>query len=194
METLRFYLELGLEHVLDPNAYDHILFLAALATPFVFKQWKQVIILATVFTITHCLSLSLSAYDIYRADPGLIETLIPITIMLTALVNLWLVYRNQLGVAGRLHGILTGFFGLIHGFGFSNYFNMLMQAEDEKALPLVGFALGIELSQLIVILSILALTTLLLRLTPLKQKWVIIVLSAAVILITIPLLIGAFSS
>lgn len=188
MDTFPFFVNEGLVHVLDPNAYDHILFLAALAVPFLFKQWKQVVLLATIFTITHCASLALSAFDVFRADMEIIETLIPLTILATALGNIALALTEQLGKAGWIHGIATGVFGLIHGFGFSSHFNMLMQAYDQKLLPFLGFALGIELSQLIVILLILAITTALFRMSPLKQKWSVIVLSAVVIAFTIPLL------
>lgn len=188
MQTFSFYTELGLDHVLDPNAYDHILFLSALAVPFLFRQWKQVVVLATVFTVTHCASLALSAFGVYTANPELIETLIPLTILATALGNIALALTEQLGKAGWIHGIATGVFGLVHGFGFSNYFNMLMQAEDQKVVPLLGFAFGIELSQVIIILLILALTTALFRFTSLKQKWGVLVLSAVVIAFTIPLL------
>ena len=65
MEELWFYVELGLKHVLDINAYDHILFLIALALPFTFRSWKKVLLLATVFTITHCLALVLSVYHVF---------------------------------------------------------------------------------------------------------------------------------
>ncbi|PQJ16149.1 HupE/UreJ family protein [Aureicoccus marinus] len=191
MGKFGFYTELGLDHVLDSSAYDHILFLAALAVPFVFKQWKQVIVLASIFTITHCLSLALSAFDVMRPDPAWIEALIPATIVATALGNIALVITDDLGRAGIIHSIATGVFGLVHGFGFSNYFNMLMAGEEEKVLPLLGFATGIELSQVFVILLMLGLTTLLQRFTPLKQNTVILVLSGVVIVITLPLLVSA---
>lgn len=191
MGKFRFYTELGLDHVLDLSAYDHILFLAALAVPFVFKQWKQVIVLATIFTIAHCLSLALSAFGVMRPDPTWIEALIPATIVATALGNIALVINDELGRAGIIHSIATGVFGLVHGFGFSNYFNMLMAGEEDKIVPLLGFATGIELSQVFIILLMLGLTTLLQRFTPLKQKTVILVLSAVVIVITLPLLVSA---
>ena len=51
-----FYVKLGLEHVLDFAAYDHILFLAALSIPFTFIRWKDVVLLATIFTFVNLLS------------------------------------------------------------------------------------------------------------------------------------------
>jgi len=88
MQDFLFYIQLGLNHVLDFSAYDHILFLVALAIPFSIGKWKNVVILATIFTISHCLSLAFSVYDIFRVDVALIEFLIPVTILLTALFNL----------------------------------------------------------------------------------------------------------
>src|SRR5690606_19715140 len=147
MHDFLFYIELGLDHVLDLGAYDHILFLSALALPFTFKHWKKVLILATVFTLAHCLSLALSAYGVVQVDVGLIEFLIPVTILLTALFNFVHIRNQELEVGLSLHILATAFFGLIHGFGFSNYFRMLIAGEQDMVVPLLGFATGIELSQ-----------------------------------------------
>ena len=136
MQEFLFYIRLGLDHVLDFGAYDHILFLSALAVPFTFKYWKRVLILATIFTIAHCTSLALSVYEVATVDVGLIEFLIPVTILLTALFNFAYVYKEALDVGLFLHILATAFFGLIHGFGFSNYFKMLMAEEEDKITPL----------------------------------------------------------
>ncbi|AYN66217.1 HupE/UreJ family protein [Euzebyella marina] len=192
MQDFLFYLELGLGHVLDINAYDHILFLTALALPFTFKSWKNVVLLATVFTITHCLSLALSTYEVLTVDVGLIEFLIPVTIAFTAVFNL--LFTNM--PTGRknigLHALATAFFGLIHGFGFSNYFKMLMAEQDNKVVPLLGFAAGIEVSQVLIVLTVLLLAYLLLNILKVEQKWFIRVGSILIILITIPMLIDTF--
>ena len=132
MQDFWFYIQLGLHHVLDFSAYDHILFLSALAIPFTFKSWKKVLILATVFTVTHCLSLALATFDILIFDISLIEFLIPVTIFLTAVFNLIYVNSEIQHKNVVLHLIATAFFGLIHGFGFSNYFKMLMAEEEDK--------------------------------------------------------------
>jgi hypothetical protein len=192
MSDVWFYLKLGLTHVLDPAAYDHILFLAALTVPFTFKSWKKVFWLVTVFTIAHCFSLALSAFEIVRVNVAYIEFLIPVTIFLTALFNI--VLLNRTGEKGSFMGQLlaTGFFGLIHGFGFSNYFNMLMAEETEKILPLLGFAGGIEMAQLSVILCILLMTYLFLSILKIPRKVVVLVASILVISITVPMLVNTF--
>lgn len=192
MQEFLFYIKLGLDHVLDFGAYDHILFLSALAVPFTFKNWKKVLILATVFTVAHCTSLALSVYEVVTMDVGLIEFLIPVTILLTALFNFAYVYKESLDVGLFLHILATAFFGLIHGFGFSNYFKMLMAEEEDKITPLLGFATGIELSQVTIILIVLAIAFVIVDLLKVKRSILIAIASILIIAITIPLLIDTF--
>lgn len=192
MQELLFYLQLGFEHVLDPSAYDHVLFLFALAIPFGWRSWKKLLLLATVFTLFHCLSLALSAYKIMQVDTGLVEFLIPVTILLTALFNFFYLVRDADDTAIFLHLLATAFFGLVHGFGFSNYFNMLVADLESKGFPLLGFALGIEFAQVSVILLALLLMVGLRSLPFLGKQRALTVASILVILITIPLLIDTF--
>ncbi|TMM58767.1 HupE/UreJ family protein [Maribacter algarum] len=192
MQDFIFYIKLGLNHVLDFAAYDHILFLIALTLPFTFKSWKKVILLATIFTIAHCLSLFLSVYGVLVMDVGLIEFLIPVTILGTALFNLIYVKSTQENRSLRLHIFATAFFGLIHGFGFSNYFNMLMAEEEEKLGSLLGFATGIEIAQVLIVLVVLAVSYVFLSVVKVKSRLFITIASILVILITIPMLIATF--
>ncbi|WP_422349763.1 HupE/UreJ family protein [Flagellimonas sp.] len=192
MQEFWFYIKLGFNHVLDLGAYDHILFLSALAIPFTFKNWKRVVILATIFTIAHCTSLALSAFEVMTVDVGLIEFLIPVTILLTALYNLTYVFGNSQTSGRYVHVLATAFFGLVHGFGFSNYFKMLMAEQEDKVLPLLGFATGIEFSQVAIILIILGVAFVVLDLLKVKRKLFIGIASILVIAITIPLLIATF--
>jgi len=192
MTDFWFYIKLGLEHVLDLGAYDHILFLAALAVPFTFKSWKQVVILATIFTVAHCTSLALSAYDVLKVDVGLIEFLIPVTIAITALFNIYRLIKSQESTGIFFTGLATMFFGLIHGFGFSNYFNMLMAEEEQKLSPLLGFATGIEFSQVAIILMVLLLAWLLQDVIGLKKNYFVLSTSILIVLVTIPMLMNTF--
>lgn len=192
MQDFWFYIKLGLDHVLDFSAYDHILFLSALAIPFTFKHWKKVLLLATVFTIAHCFSLMLSVYEVVVMDVSLIEFLIPVTIFLTAIFNV--IYlktlQNYRNIA--LHVVATTFFGLIHGFGFSNYFKMLISGAEEKLVPLLGFATGIEISQVIIVFLMLALAFVLQSVLKVKYHLFVWIASIIVVLITIPLLYQTF--
>lgn len=191
MNDFLFYTDLGLEHVLDINAYDHILFLCALAIPFSFRQWRQVLILASIFTLAHCLSLAIATYQIIKVPSELIEFLIPFTIALTALYNLYSLKTNRPSNL-FLHAAATAIFGLVHGFGFSNYFTLIIADAPKKLLPLVAFALGIELSQVIIVLSLLLLAYLLTEVIGIKKKTVTAVVSIIVLLITLPLLLKTF--
>ena len=192
MENFWFYIQMGLEHVLDLEAYDHILFLAALSVPFTFASWKKIVILATIFTVAHCASLALSVFGILVVDVGLIEFLIPITIFFTAVHNIIqstkpAEHRNMV-----LYSVATGFFGLVHGFGFSNYFKMLMEGEVEKISPLLGFAAGIEFSQILILLAVLCINYMVRALFKVKQPLFTQLMSIIILLITIPMLIATF--
>ena len=188
-----FYCKLGIDHVLDWGAYDHVLFLSALTAPFTFKHWKKVVVLATLFTIAHCLSLLLSAYDIINVDVELIEFLIPLTILLTAVNNIVQVFMAQGKNNAYLLEFATTFFGIIHGFGFSNYFNMLMSEEEEKIVPLLGFASGIEISQLTVIFSILTLAFIMQSKFGMRRSVFTVLISSVIVLFTIPMLLNTWS-
>ena len=192
MQEFWFYIKLGLQHVLDINAYDHILFLTALALPFTFKSWKNVLWLATVFTVTHCLALVFSVYEIMVVDATWIEFLIPVTILATALFNIVDVMLLKENRTIWFHMLATGFFGLVHGFGFSKYFKMMIMGEEDKLAPLLGFAGGIELSQVVIVLLVLVLAFVVQTLMNVKQRVFILVGSIVVILITLPLLYETF--
>lgn len=192
MQEFWFYIKLGLNHVLDFGAYDHILFLAALAIPFTYKNWKKVLLLATVFTVFHCLSLTLSVYETVVVNASWIEFLIPVTILLTALFNVLDIKENTHQKSWSLQLLVTAFFGLVHGFGFSNYFKMLMAGEEQKVGPLLGFASGIEVSQILIIVCVLILTYVTQSILKVKQPLFISISSVLIILITIPMLVKTF--
>ena len=153
MQELIFYFELGFFHVLDWNAYDHFLFLLALTLPFSIKEINKVFWLVTLFTIGHTFSLILSSFEIYNPSENIIELLIPITIMITALSNI--INNNKISSNKFFELNFSLFFGLVHGFGFGNYFNQMTFPVDSKLNPLLGFATGVEFSQLIIVLGVL---------------------------------------
>jgi len=192
MELFWFYIKLGFWHVLDLSAYDHILFLAALTIPFTFKKWKVVLLLATLFTIAHCTSLALSVYGILVMDIALVEFMIPITICLTAVFNIIYIKAIDGQSTIYLHILAAIFFGLIHGFGFSNYFGMLVAEETDKLTSLLGFATGIEFSQIVIILMVLMVTYVVQSVLKVHRSFFIITASILLILVTIPMVIRAF--
>ena len=155
MDNFMFFLKEGLFHVLDWNAYDHVLFLIVLVVIYDFKNWQKILWLITLFTIGHTLSLILSAYKIVTISQNWIEFLIPVTILITALVNVFFAKNATKLAKTNTNLFFALFFGLIHGLGFSGYFKILIGSSTQKLIPLLEFALGIEIAQVIVVLAIL---------------------------------------
>ena len=85
---LKFF-ELGLYHIISFSSYDHILFVALLTLPYVFKDWKRLLILISMFTLGHTLSLLLGVYDIINLNVNVTEWLIPLTIFFAAVFNIF---------------------------------------------------------------------------------------------------------
>jgi hypothetical protein len=153
MSEFWIYFEIGMRHVLNISAYDHVLFLIALTVPYAFKDWKRVLILISLFTVGHTIALLLSVYGIVVVKVNLIEFLIPITILVTALFHLFTAGKSSKNESISIIGFITLFFGIVHGLGFATYFkSILAGSTNDKLLPLLEFATGIEASQIIVVL------------------------------------------
>ncbi len=154
MNQFFIFLKLGFSHIADPQAYDHLLFIITLCALYPIRAWKRILILVTAFTIGHSITLALSALDILRIPSDLVEFLIPVTILITALYNI-LSPSNALDTSKRqavvFHYTLALVFGLIHGMGFSNYFRTLMGESSAILMPLFSFNLGIEIGQLLIV-------------------------------------------
>ncbi|MDA9775487.1 HupE/UreJ family protein [Algibacter sp.] len=191
LENFWFNVEYGINHVLDINAYDHVLFLIVLSIPYVFKDWKRVLLLVSMFTLGHTLSLVLAAYNVVTVNATMVEFLIPITILVVALFN---VFTSGKGAQREKVGVLflsTLFFGLVHGLGFAREFKMLLGDTDNKLVLLLEFALGIELAQVIIVFVVLFLGYIvqtIFRLT--KRDW-IMVISAIVVGLVIPMILNS---
>lgn len=188
MDDFLLYVKMGLNHVLDFTAYDHILFLIVLAVIFSFHQLKKVLYLITLFTLGHTITLALSAYGVLKINVTIVEFLIPVTIFITGVVNI-INLKKTSNNKDNINLIFALFFGLIHGLGFSNYFRMMIGREEDKLLPLIEFALGIEISQVIIVLGILIIGSIVqstLKVT--KRDW-ILVTSSIVIGFVIPMMI-----
>jgi len=189
MSQFWLYFKLGLTHVLDINAYDHVIFFIALVIPYTFKNWKQVLWLVTTFTVGHTLSLMLSVYEIATINAQWIEFLIPVTIGLTAIYGILTAGKTGENKKIGLAFFATLFFGLVHGFGFSNYFKHIVAIEDSKLIPTLEFALGIEAAQLIVVLFVLLLSYIMQTIFRFSRKEWMLIGSGIVIGFVIPMLI-----
>jgi len=140
---------LGFQHITDPRGADHIVFLLALAAIYRFKDWRECVWVVTAFTIGHSITLALAVTRVLDLPTSLIEFLIPVTILVTALENLIVRDRTTAVWGRRYRPVFAGLFGLVHGAGFANYLRSLFV--DSIAVPLLGFNIGLELGQLIVI-------------------------------------------
>lgn len=147
MSLFEMYLRLGFTHIIDINGYDHIVFVLVLCAGYSLKQLNKVLILITAFTIGHSLTLALSTLNLINVPSNLIEFLIPATILVTALSNIIPLKAGN----NRFVYIVTLFFGLIHGLGFSNYLKELLGRESNIFTPLLAFNLGLELGQILIL-------------------------------------------
>lgn len=190
MSQFWIYFQIGLKHVLDIHAYDHVLFLIALAVPFSFKDWKRIVLLVSLFTIGHTLALILSVFGIIAVKVNVVEFLIPITILTTALFNLFTAGKSSKKESINVVFFITLFFGIIHGLGFSNYFKSILGGTpSSKLLPLTEFALGIEAAQIVVVFIVLILSYIVQTVFRFSKRDWSLVLSAFVIGVVVPLIV-----
>ena len=180
MHPFKFYLKLGFEHIADLNAHDHILFLVVLCAVYKMNQWRNILILITAFTIGHSITLFLVSLDYFTIPSRVIKLLIPITILITSLQNV--INDKQLKNFSRMgrNYFMALFFGFIHGMDFSNYFRALIMSPEEILIPLLGFNIGIELGQLLVVLFIVLIGFIFLNILKVKHnKWNFFISGAA---------------
>lgn len=149
MSTFLTFAQLGFRHIVDISAMDHILFLLALAAIYRPRDWRDAMWVVTAFTIGHSITLVLAVTGVVTLPSALIEFLIPITILITALENILVSDRGRAWWSGHYRPIFAGVFGLVHGAGFANYLKALFV--DHIAVPLLGFNLGIEAGQIVVL-------------------------------------------
>jgi hypothetical protein len=192
MSEFWIYFQIGLKHVLNIHAYDHVLFLIALSVPFAFADWRRIAVLVTIFTVGHTLALLLSIFGIIAIKVNVVEFLIPITILITALFNLFTAGKSGKTESINLIFFVTLFFGIIHGLGFSNYFKSLLGGTpSSKLLPLSEFALGIEAAQIVVVFVVLILSYIVQTFFRFSKRDWTLVMSAFIIGVVVPMIIAS---
>ena len=180
MHPFEFYLKLGFEHISNLAGYDHILFLVALCAIYQIQQWRRILVLVTAFTMGHSVTLILASLDLFTIPSNIIKFLIPTTIFITAFHNVIFTHvAEKSSKMGRNYAMAL-FFGLIHGMDFSNYFKALLMGDSSIAIPLLGFNLGIELGQLLVVFFIVGIAFLFLNVIGIKHReWNVFISGAA---------------
>src|SRR5690606_32390491 len=103
---------------------------------------------------------ALSTLDVISVNAELIEFLIPVTILVTAVSNI-VKKKDGSGRSIQLNYAYAAFFGLIHGMGFSNYLKSILGRDERIVTQLLAFNLGLELGQIIIVAFFLVLSFLL---------------------------------
>lgn len=180
MSQFQLYFNLGVQHILDLEGFDHILFIIALCVVYLMRDWKKIIILVTAFTIGHSLTLALATLRLVQINTDLVEFLIPLTIAITCFSNI-LRPKPSSGNGVQLNYSFALFFGLIHGLGFSNYLRSLLGRESSIFQPLLAFNLGLEVGQLVIVAVFLVISSLLVGIIGVNRKEWILVISSIVL-------------
>ena len=179
MQDFSFYFQIGCEHIISSDALDHQLFIAALSAIYLLKDWKQVLILVTAFTIGHSLTLILSVLDVFRFNSKWVEFLIPCTIVITAISNLF--QKKFTPRTIRINYFLALGFGLVHGMGFANSIRMMLASDQNLGWGLFGFNVGLEVGQIVVVMILLLVSYLIINYLKVNRREWVIFLSAAVL-------------
>ncbi|MGC1633572.1 MAG: HupE/UreJ family protein [Gelidibacter sp.] len=182
-------IQFGINHILNFKTYTHILFLLVLTVPYAFKDWKRILILVTIFTLGHTVSLLLAFYGIVSIKGTLIAFLIPITILVVALYNVFTAGKKAPSEKVGILFLSTVFFGLIQGLSFASKLKMFTAKTDNKIVPLIGIEIGIELGQIIIAFAMLFLGFLCETIFRFSKRDWIVVLSAIVVGVIIPMVI-----
>jgi len=189
MSEFSLYFGLGKEHILDyANGYDHILFVLALCAVYSVHDWKKILILVTAFTLGHSITLALATLEIIAVQGEWIEFLIPLTIFITSFANLFLAEKSIDKSKVQINYLFALFFGLIHGLGFSNFLRSLLGKDQNIITQLLGFNLGLELGQIIVVTLFLAVSFIWVDLVKVSRRDLKLILSSAIAGIALVLL------
>ena len=180
MHSISLYVQLGIDHITDIAGFDHILFLIALCAVYKLEQWRSLLVLVTAFTVGHSVTLALASLSVIVVPSNVIEFLIPVTILVTAINNVFAHTDSAKALVIGRDYVMALFFGFIHGMGFSNYFRALLMDDSSIFVPLLGFNLGIEIAQLSFVLVIVGFVYLLTNLVGIRHRdWSLFVSGAA---------------
>jgi len=152
MNDWQIWFETGMEHILDINGYDHMLLVCLLVFTFPVHEWKKLFWLITAFTLGHSLTLALSVTDIIKLPQVYTELFIILTIILTAIYQLF-ASKNTVK-RGKLVYAIIAIFGLIHGLGFSYLLKSMLNPGESILVPLLMFNIGLEIGQVIIVLLV----------------------------------------
>ena len=190
LDNFWLYIQYGMNAILNYKTYAHLLFLIVLTVPYMFKDWKRILLLITMFTLGHTASLALAFYGIVSVNASLIQFLIPMTILVVALYNVFTAGKKAPSEKVGILFLSTLFFGLVQGLAFAGKFKLFTAGKESKLMPLIGIELGIELAQIIIVFVVLFLGFLCQTIFRFSKRDWIVILSAIVVGLVIPMLIN----
>lgn len=196
MDSFSLFLGLGWRHILDLSGYDHILFIAALASVYTLPQWRNLMLLVTAFTLGHSLTLLLTTLNVIYLPTELVEFLIPLTIAITCISN-WSAIKSRPHDPEPnflLRYLYAFLFGLIHGMGFSGYLIQMLSTTEDLAVKILAFNVGLEMGQILVVAGVTAVVFMLLMFTKLKHRDLNLVLSSIILGLSLHLIIERASA
>lgn len=157
MSTFILYMRLGYRHVLDIYGVDHILFIIALMAVFLLRDWRKALVVILLYVIGNSMTMSVAALNVIRVNMQVIDYLIPVTIFLAASSNI-IKKKDSYSHRSFFSMFMAFLFGLIHGFGFADYFLHILGPSQRLALPIIGFSIGVEMGMLFIAFLFLILT------------------------------------
>jgi hypothetical protein len=179
MNEFWMYTQIGFNHIANLSGMDHILFVAALCIRYQLSDWKKWLVLITAFTIGHSITLVLSVFNYLDFSTNWIEFLIPITILITTINNMFV---KQFTFKTRFPVIyfFALFFGLIHGLGFSFYLKSLLGIQQNVAPALLAFNLGLEIGQILIVMAILVISFIFVSLLRTPRRDFVLIVSGGI--------------
>jgi hypothetical protein len=169
LNSFNFYFFTGWDHIVSWDALDHLLFITALSAVYTLKDWRQILVLVTAFTLGHSITLALSVYDVIRLNVKWVEFLIPCTIIITAVFNFLVKHFDKRSL--WLNYFFALFFGLVHGMGFANSIRFMLLKDEQIAFPLFSFNIGLEAGQIVMVSGILLAAYLMVDTLKLNRRW-----------------------
>lgn len=190
MNEFPHYFKLGVYHILDLSALDHILFVVALCAIYLLRDWKKILILVLAVTVGHSIALTLATLQVLRINREVVEFLIPVTIAITAFSNL-LKPKPASGKGVQANYLYALLFGLVHGISFSSYLGPLLRSNAPFFEPLLAFNIGLAVGQLVIVMVFLLCASLLVGMFGTNRKEWTLVVSAIVLGMSLMMMIDA---
>ena len=191
MHEFWMYTQIGFNHIANLSGMDHILFVAALCIRYQLSDWKKWLILVTAFTIGHSVTLVLSVFNYLDFTTNWIEFLIPVTILITSISNMF-VKKFSFNSKFPVIYFFALFFGLIHGLGFSFYLKSLLGLQQNIAPALLAFNLGLEIGQILIVMAILVISFIFVTLLKAPRRDFILIVSGGILTLSLQMAIERY--